>query len=196
MLSKLSAIAAVAVIVVISGCSTYATPRYSMSVDNDQILKKLHSEHPDTRLAVAQFTSDTGERTEITCRAVGPIVTPDGETFSAFISKALVDEMKFSGIYSKDAVKSISGHITKLNFSSTSGHWAISANVSVADEPPFTVTEVYDYDTSFFGETACNQTAQAFGPAVQDFVKKVVSHPAFQQAFMIHSASTAVTGQH
>ncbi|CAM5786380.1 hypothetical protein CCAE64S_01752 [Castellaniella caeni] len=42
------------------------------------------------------------------------------------------------------------------------------------------LTESYPYTTSFYGETACNQTAQALMPAVQDLVGKAVRSPEFK----------------
>lgn len=41
------------------------------------------------------------------------------------------------------------------------------------------VSENYAYTSSFYGETACNQTAQAFMPAVQNLVGKIVRSPEF-----------------
>ena len=41
------------------------------------------------------------------------------------------------------------------------------------------VSESYPFTTSFVGETACNQTAQAFMPAVQNLVGKVVRSSEF-----------------
>ena len=41
------------------------------------------------------------------------------------------------------------------------------------------VSEDYEYKTSFYGETACNQTAQALMPAVQNLVGKVVRSQEF-----------------
>jgi hypothetical protein len=41
------------------------------------------------------------------------------------------------------------------------------------------VTEDYSYTSSFYGETACNQTAQAFMPAIQNLVGKIVRSPDF-----------------
>lgn len=37
----------------------------------------------------------------------------------------------------------------------------------------------YGYKSSYYGETACNQTAHALMPAVQNVVSKVVRHPDF-----------------
>ncbi|MFT5104263.1 MAG: hypothetical protein ACI86C_001927, partial [Candidatus Latescibacterota bacterium] len=40
-------------------------------------------------------------------------------------------------------------------------------------------SENYSYTTSFYGETACNQTAQALMPAVQNIIGKVVRSSEF-----------------
>jgi hypothetical protein len=37
----------------------------------------------------------------------------------------------------------------------------------------------YDFPSGFGAITACNQTAQALGSAVQDLIKKAVSDPRF-----------------
>jgi hypothetical protein len=38
-------------------------------------------------------SSNQPDLREITCRAVDPIKTPDGETYAEFIRKALIDEL-------------------------------------------------------------------------------------------------------
>ncbi|CAG9250964.1 hypothetical protein PCAR4_290075 [Paraburkholderia caribensis] len=54
-----------------------------------------------------------------------------------------------------------------LTVNSSNGH-----SVSVAEE-------AYSYNSSYFGETACNQTVQALMPAVQDLIAKLVHSPEF-----------------
>jgi hypothetical protein len=41
------------------------------------------------------------------------------------------------------------------------------------------VNDHYAFAGNFVGEVACNQTAQALMPAVQDLIGKVVTHPDF-----------------
>ena len=41
------------------------------------------------------------------------------------------------------------------------------------------VADDYSYDTSFVAEKACALTAQAFGPAVQTLIGKLVYHQEF-----------------
>lgn len=160
----------------LSGCSTYAVDRYSISVDNVSELRGLDG----ASINVGAFTSTEKDLKEIACRAVGPIKTPDGETFSAFVRKALIDELKIAEVYSSTAPVTLTGNLDSIDFSSASGVWNLSLTVQSSNGRGFSVTENYDYTTSFYGETACNQTAQALMPAVQNLIGRVVKDPRFK----------------
>jgi hypothetical protein len=67
---------------------------------------------------VGDFTAAQPGRTEITCRAVGPIKTPYGESFEAFIRKALIDELRIAEIYSETVRVTLTGRLDSLDFSS------------------------------------------------------------------------------
>ena len=58
-----------------------------------------------------------------------------------------------------------------------------------------TATEDYRYTSSFSGETACNQTAQAFMPAVQNLVGKLVRSPQFAALVSTPAATTLFNGK-
>jgi hypothetical protein len=113
------------------------------------------------------------------CRAVGPIKTPDGEPFCEYIRKALVDELRMANVFSTNAPVTLTGNLDQIDFSSNSGTWEIALTVRCSNGKSMTVSENYSYTTSFYGETACNQTAQALMPAVQNLVGKVVRSPEF-----------------
>jgi hypothetical protein len=70
--------------------------------------------------------------------------------------------------------------------------WYLLLTVSDTAGHSFAISENYDYQSSFVGETACNQTAQAFMPAVQNLIRKVVSNPEFK-AIVAGSRETAGT---
>lgn len=98
-------------------CATnyFVAHAYKFSgVENVQALKKFE----DASLMVSEFTQSTTFNSS--CRLMGPIEPADGLTFPEFISKAFNDELKIAGIYSEDGTK-ISGDITKVDFSSSSG---------------------------------------------------------------------------
>ena len=160
-----------------SGCSTYSANRYSTSVDNVVALRALNG----TKINVGNFSSSGKSQTEIMCRGVGPIKTPDGETFENFIRKALIDELKISEIYSDTAQISLTGNLDAVDFSSNSGTWDLSLTIASSNGEALSVSEKYSFTTSFYGETACNQTAQALMPAVQNLIGKIVRNNEFKK---------------
>ena len=164
-----------------SGCSTYSANRYSISVDNREAIKAAN---PDgKKISIGEFTS-TEPKSQITCRAVGPVKTPDGETFAEYIKKSLEDELKLAELYSNNSNLIISGNLESIDFNSNGGSWHIALTVNSNNGESFKVDQVYDYKSSWYGETACNQTAQALMPAVQDTIRKVTTHSTF--AIMIN----------
>lgn len=47
----------------------------------------------------------------------------------------------------------------------------------------FTVERVHSFSTNFIADIACEQVAQALGPATQDFLKKSFADPSFREIF-------------
>jgi len=158
------------------GCSTYATTRYATNVDNITAIKSLNGK----TINVGSFSSSQQGQKELMCRGVGPIKTPDGEPFSEFIRKALVNDLKIADAFSTNAPITLTGNLNSIDFSSASGSWNLSLTVQSSNGKSMTVNENYSYTTSFYGETACNQTAQALMPAVQNLIGKVVQSPDFK----------------
>jgi hypothetical protein len=157
-----------------TGCSTYAAARYSGSADNVTALRT----HRGQVINVGSFKAPE-ENAELMCRAVGPIKTPDGEPFSAYVRKALISELKFAEVYSAEAPVTLSGTLEHIDFSSTSGTWDMRLTVKSSNGRSLTVNKQYEFTSSFIAETACNQAAQALMPAVQDLINKVVTHKKF-----------------
>lgn len=172
-MKKLFVLSAIAILA--SGCSTYSATRYSISTDNVVALRSLNG----TTVNVGAFSASIPGQTEIMCRGVGPIKTPDGEPFSEFVRKAMLDELKIANAYSSSAPVTITGNLDAIDFSSSSGNWNLALTVRSSNGKSMSVSERYGYTSSFYGETACNQTAQAFMPAVQNLVGKIVRSPEF-----------------
>jgi hypothetical protein len=165
----------IASIGVLSGCSTYSAARYSSNADNVVALRALDGKVVN----VGGFTATKPGEKEIMCRGVGPIKTPDGEPFSEFVRKALVDELKIANAFSAEAPVTLTGNLDSIDFSSASGSWNLALTVKSSNGKSMTASEEYAFTTSFYGETACNQTAQALMPAVQNLVGKIVRSPEF-----------------
>ena len=160
----------------LSACSTMQPPRYAVSVDNIQKLKQLTEIKGEIASLnqPAEFSSN--------CRMMGPIEPADGLSVPQFITKAFNDELKMADRYSTEAVK-ITGDITKIEFSSisglTNGYWDIGLKLNSTNGESLSVNNKYTFKSGFDAITACNATADALSPAVQDLIKVTVNHPDF-----------------
>ena len=164
--------------ITISGCSTYVPQRYSLSADSNQALKSIKT----GAVSVGEFSGP--KEFDQNCRAAGSIEPPDGMTYEAYVRKALVDELKVSGILNENGKNVISGRLNSLEFSSskglTNGVWKIDLTLSSSNGKTMTVQESYEFKSGFDAGTACKQTADAFMPAVQNLVLTIVSSPDFK----------------
>lgn len=173
---KLNGTMMIVATILISGCSTYSTSRYAISPDNAIALRAFNGK----TVNVGAFNASKPGLKEIMCRGVGPIKTPDGEPFSDFIRKALLDELRLANVYSPSAPIVLTGTLDSIDFSSTGGQWNLALTLRSSNGKSMSVSENFSYTSSFVGETACNQTAQALMPAVQNLVGKVVRSPGFE----------------
>ena len=73
------------------------------------------------------------------------------------------------------------GHIDSIDFDSIAGEWYLSMTVESSHSERLSVSVTHGYPSSYDGENACYQTAQAFLPAVQDVILAVVTHEDFER---------------
>lgn len=167
-------------ILILTGCSTMTPPRYSVSVDNVQALKK----YENAQLIFSDFEQSATYSSN--CRLMGPIEPADNLSMPDFVAKAFNDELKMADIYSENGTK-ISGDITNIAFSSitglTNGYWDISVKLTSSNGNSIDVDNKYEFKSGFDAITACNATADALTPAVQDLIKKTVTDPSFSTLF-------------
>lgn len=166
------------ILLMATACSTMTPARYSMSIDNNQALKKFDG----SKVRITSMTPPANF--DAACRLMGPIQASDGMTIPQFVEKALNDEFKFANIYSESGT-SLKGTLKAIDFSSTTGltggFWHINMELNSSNGKSMNVDNRYDFKSGFDAITACNQTAQALGPAVQDLIKKAVTHPEFAE---------------
>lgn len=162
----------------LTACSTMQPPRYAVSVDNVQKLKQL------TEIKGEFASLNQPAKFSSNCRLMGPIEPADGLSIPQFITKAFNDELKMADKYATDKVK-ITGDITKIEFSSitglTNGYWDIGLNLKSTNGESLSVSNKYSFKSGFDAITACNATADALSPAVQDLIQTTVSHPDFKK---------------
>ena len=160
------------------GCSTMTPARYSVSVDTRLTLKQYDS------ISVWLEALEPPEEFSANCRLMGPIQAGDGLTIPEFICDAFNDEFKFAEIYDKKQGIKLYGRIDRIEFSSseslTNGWWDIALTLKSPNGNVMNVDTHYTFESGFDAITACNQTAQALGSAVQDLVYKAVTDPRFE----------------
>ncbi len=163
----------------LTACSTYTTPRYSINADTNVALKSLSI----SNVAVGTFTPPANFDSH--CRAAGPLAPPDGMSHTAYFKKALEDELKVAGAHtSTNPTVTLSGTVNKLSFSSsrslTGGSWDIDVTLQSSNGQSMTANEHYEFESGFIADTACKQTAEAYLPAVQNLIGKIVLSPEFK----------------
>jgi len=168
------------VTLVLEGCASFNAPHYSISVDNVDAIRSTVGNYSGKKINVGQFTSEKAGKSTLWCRGA-PIKAPNGEPFTNYVQKAFIDELRMAEVYSKEADLIITGDLIEFDFNSHFGTWTLALVVSSNNNQSFTVEEEYSYSTSFFGSVACHRAAQALSPAIQNLIKKVVSHPSFKQ---------------
>ena len=166
-------------IVILVGCETTNSIPYKASTAN-VIAIQQNLDKDSTKVSLGTISMAPGVEESPLCRLMGPVVVAPGKTLSQYIKDAFLEELFMAQVYSADAPATISGQITDLSFSSVApANWQITMQVSSNNSPGYSVATKYAFNTSWTAYSACQNVADAFGPAVQDLLKKVVTHPQF-----------------
>lgn len=159
----------------ISACQSYSLGRYTPGVDNQLSLRSL----APAQINVSEFTAATSDDKDILCAGRIYIRTQDDETFSKFIQNAMTSELKLAGIYSPNAKTTLSGKLEHIDASYHRSQWEMTLIITSSNGQSATFSDVYPYHKGFF-DSACMLPAQAFVPAVQDLIKKIVTSQEFK----------------
>jgi hypothetical protein len=173
---KTAAFAVLATTSLLTGCAYNASP-YGASVQNVDALKSTNIK----AVSVRKFEAAKPGQASIVCRAAGPVtVSP---SFESYIEKAFIDELKLAGVYNPNSNIALSGKLEEVDFSSgmSDGRWMFTLIVSNARNESFRTTSVFGFSGSFVADKACQEVAQAFGPAVQKLIGDVIQDPMFKK---------------
>ena len=172
-------ILASSVALVTAGCSTTNSIPYKASTANViSIQKTLASQ--GKKVSVGSVSMAPGVEESPTCRLMGPVKVAPGKSLAQYIKDAFIEELFMADAYSPTAQPVINAKIENIEFSSVSpASWDIAMSISSPNSPGYSVSVNYGFDTSWDAYSACNNVADAFGPAVQALLGKVVTHPQF-----------------
>lgn len=165
----------VIVAALVSACQSYSLGRYTPSVDNQLYLRGL----APAQINVSEFTATTPDDKDILCVGRIYIRTQDDETFSKFIQNALTSELKLAGVYSPNAKTTLSGKLEHIDASYHRSQWEMTLRITSSNGKSAIFSDVYPYHKGFY-DSACMLPAQAFIPAVQDLIKKIVTSQEFK----------------
>ena len=157
----------------LAACETYSAPRYGLSADNIVALKAL----PPGKVKVGAFAEP--KQFGAACRAAGPITAADKMGFAAYIASALADELKIAERYDEMAPVTLTGSVDNLAFSSSVGFWDIALTVTSSNGKSLSVSEHYEFPAAFTASSGCKRVADAYFPAVQNTIRKLVKSPEF-----------------
>ena len=168
----------------LSACQSFSPQRYTAVPDNAPVLRALTGGTAKIGPFVMSTTFDAS------CRGGANIDPPINMTFEGYLQAALADELKVAGLYNEKNPKVVlSGNIDKLAFSSTkgltNGEWLIGLRVSSSNGRSAYMSELYQFESAFEGGSACRRTAEAFLPAVQNVIAKLVRSAEFRSLFGI-----------
>lgn len=164
----------------LAGCSSFTTQRYSIAADNNVALKALQVGSVGVGPIQGLPKFDT------TCRGAEWLAMPDNLTFEGYVQKALADELKVAGMFEAKAPKvTLTGQLQKLEFSSRNvlsngGLWVIGLKLDSSNGKSITVDERYEFESQWGAEAGCKQTADAYLPAVQNVIGKIIADPGFK----------------
>jgi hypothetical protein len=163
-------------LLLLSGCVYFTVDRYAISPDNVEALRPLSR----TPVNLGTIASGKEEMDLVSCRGAS-VKTTDGESYPAFIQKALLDELRMAGGYSQASPVTLSGTLDRLELSVGGGQWTIGLTIRSSNGKSLSAEEVFEYKTSLFGlgREGCEAAAKALNPAVQNVIGKVVRSPQF-----------------
>ena len=168
----------------LTGCAHYNAQPYTVSTDNQVAIKQAAKETGASPVSLGTVTLKAGVSPDLNCRAAGPVNAAPGKTVPQYIEEALKTELYQGGIYEPNAKNRIDAQVTALGFSSgiTDANWTMGMHLTSKSMPEgFNADIQYPFSASFIADSACKSVADAFAPAVQRLVNKIVSGAEFKQ---------------
>ncbi len=169
--------------IVISGCASLVAPNYTPSTDNGNILNDLTS----NKISVGTFTQAGSEVNDFSMRG-GNLVSPYNQSFSEYLSWALIEELKFAGIYDGKSKIRISGVLinNQVEAAIGTGTASITAkfvvrrnNKTIYDKQ---VLASHEWESSFAGAIAIPAAQNNYPIVVQKLLKNLFSDEDFVAA--------------
>ncbi len=156
-----------------AGCATSeAVQAYAVTVNTYADMQGL-KQATDHGIGVGRF-SMARDPARLPIAPSQNVETPDGAPFASYLRDALVSELKAAGVYSDAAPVTLTGLVEDIRFSRSGpqGEWRIVLTVYSSSGISIQVDERHD---------STDGAPDAFMPAVQDLIAKLVQDPRFRE---------------
>ena len=161
------------------GCSTIP-PKYSISEDVSTTLNNLSV--IKNKVNVGQFTANSEVPIEsFWCRGQVQIEAPNKSTYTEYIRKAFITELRNVKIYDQNAPIVLTGNIESLNVSSIVGAWDISIQLNSSNGKSIIAKDRVEFSPGLDTIAACDKVANTFMLVTQGILEKLVNNPNFKE---------------
>lgn len=166
----------------LAACITTTASQYTTSTNNVLLIQSVMSD-VSSKLSVQDITVADGLDVTPRCRLVGGLDIGATQTVPAYMTEAFRAEFFTSGSYDVNAETILQVKLTSFNFNSFDGRWELGIDVSSPFSGGYHVDYIHNFSSSYFAGNACQNGADAFGPAVAKLIEQVVINPEFKKLF-------------
>ena len=126
----------------------------------------------EPKLAVA--ISANHDTDKIACRGLMnkggiDVYLPEPQTYTSYIQNAFIETLTAANKYDPKSNLTLTGKITKVDFDTIEGAWNIAGTFKL-NKKKFKINTLYNFQTSWETQTACNNAAHSFSDAVTQFL--------------------------
>lgn len=166
---------AICVAVLIVGCTSYATPVYSVASKNVESVRS-----GGRSIELLPFA---GEQRSVSCRTQ-PFSPDSGRTFAQYLHDAMRDELVIAGSTASQSPLRLSVTVVsvELDCNSEQPSWKIELEARIDGESPVRIRVVRQFEWALSGLVFFQLAQQSFVPAVQDTIAAILTHPVVTNA--------------
>lgn len=146
------------------------------------LLSKFNIEKRITQKTYVSVVMPKNDKNAILCRTKGKIYLPNKSLYSKYIEDAFKKSLVLADRLTDEQpdCKSLNNFLlitlNKVDFSTASGKWYINGTVVINNSNLIEVQSVTDFGTALNSKIACNNAANAFNEAVNNFVNDVLTN--------------------
>ncbi|MAF97585.1 MAG: hypothetical protein CMH26_03015 [Micavibrio sp.] len=167
-------------LITLCACESFTADRYISTSSNQAVLKNIHA---SSKYEVGPFTPEEDNSISVGCRMAGPIQVAGNGDHAAYIQTAFMDELSNAGIYKPNSSKIFSAKLKDVSVDTiTPAKWTISGDFFMNDTLVKSVNTQFPFKTSYSAYGACNNAAENFPYAVEQFLNDFISSPEFQKS--------------